>query len=315
MPAPQSAQPLDGGRCRSQNPHAVFFRGFASQIGQLMSRLPHRRLFFSPHDAAHQMDERRSPHAPARLQLLFGKANEVVSGRQADRRLIRCRRLHDHTSTLRTAAGATGHLRDQLKGSLGSAEVRLVQGGIGIDDSHQRDVGEIEPLGDHLRAQQNAHFAGAKGLQGFIVAAPPPHGVAVHPQTANVGELGLHFALEPLGSHAQVLQPRLIAGGTSRRRWNAVFAQVAQRRILDAMPRQRDVAVGTTKRLAATPAPQYRGMAADVQEQNHLPPVGQRTADARFQHPADRMTPLDLRVTADVDDSHRRQRPAAYPFG
>ena len=82
--------------------------------------------------------------------------------------------LHQHPAPFRPAARAAGHLRDQLKRPFGGAEVGQVQGRVGVDHADQRDVGKIEPLGDHLRAQQDAHLARAKRRQRPLVAAVAP---------------------------------------------------------------------------------------------------------------------------------------------
>ena len=79
--------------------------------------------------------------------------------------------LHQHAAALSPAAGAARHLRHQVKRPFGGAEVGQVQGRVGIDHADQRHVGKVEPLGDHLRAQQDVHLARAKRGQRLLVAA------------------------------------------------------------------------------------------------------------------------------------------------
>ena len=95
--------------------------------------------------------------------------------------------LHQHPAALRPAAGPARHLRDQLERPFGGAEIGQVQGRVGIDHPDQRDVGKIQPLGDHLRAQQDADLARAKRRQRPLVAAVGLHRVGVHPQASTLG--------------------------------------------------------------------------------------------------------------------------------
>ena len=60
------------------------------------------------------------------------------------------------------APGAAGHLREQLKRSLGCAKIRHPETDIGGDHSHQRHVRNVVAFGDHLRADENVEFALAK---------------------------------------------------------------------------------------------------------------------------------------------------------
>jgi hypothetical protein len=55
--------------------------------------------------------------------------------------------------------GAPGDLADELEGALGGAEVGLGERGVGVDDADEADIGEVEALGDHLRAEQELEFA------------------------------------------------------------------------------------------------------------------------------------------------------------
>ena len=69
------------------------------------------------------------------------------------------------------ASRAPGHLRQQLEGALGGAEIRHAQPDVGVHHAHQRDVRDVVALGDHLRADQNVVAALAEAVQNGLVAA------------------------------------------------------------------------------------------------------------------------------------------------
>ena len=63
-------------------------------------------------------------------------------------------RLEDDRALRPAATGAPCHLGEHLEGTLVCSEVALVEELVGIEDAHEGDAVEIEPLGDHLRADE-----------------------------------------------------------------------------------------------------------------------------------------------------------------
>ena len=98
-----------------------------------------------------------TPNFCALGQLAADEPFVVMQHRVADRRVIGAISLHQHATRPIAATRAAGHLGHQLEGTLGGAKVRQVQRRVGVDHPHERHVGEIESLGDHLGAQQNVH--------------------------------------------------------------------------------------------------------------------------------------------------------------
>ena len=87
--------------------------------------------------------------------------------------MLGAKRLHEHLAPARPTTGATGNLRQQLKRALAGPEVSPVQADVSIDHADHRHIGEIESLGDHLRAQENVDPAAvAKGVQHPAMAVP-----------------------------------------------------------------------------------------------------------------------------------------------
>src|SRR5438445_10384728 len=76
----------------------------------------------------------------AKLDLLFVKTGEVMAARVLDRRMKGCKGLNDDFPLDIAATSATGHLREQLKGSFARSKIRNVQAQIGVDASDQGDI-------------------------------------------------------------------------------------------------------------------------------------------------------------------------------
>ena len=102
---------------------------------------------------------------------------EVVAARVLNCRVKRRESLHENFALNIAAPGATGDLREELKRALASAEVRQVKADIRVYDAHQRDIGEIKPLGNHLRAEQDVDFAVTKRIKDAGMTARLAHRV------------------------------------------------------------------------------------------------------------------------------------------
>src|SRR5271169_5935926 len=98
----------------------------------------------------------------AKFDFLFVKTVEVVATRVLDRRMKRRERLHKNLALDVAATGATGDLREQLEGAFARAKIRLMQREVRVNDSNKRDVRKMQPLRDHLRADENVGLARAK---------------------------------------------------------------------------------------------------------------------------------------------------------
>ncbi len=117
----------------------------------------HRHLFLlAPHQNVGHGAERRVAHHAPEGQFLFVKSLVVLRRRYAHGIVIGIDGLDEHDPRHAAASRAPGHLREQLKGALGRAEIRHAQPHIRRHHAHQRDIGDVVPLGDHLRAHQNA---------------------------------------------------------------------------------------------------------------------------------------------------------------
>ena len=66
--------------------------------------------------------------------------------------------LDDHATRVLTATGATRDLLEEVERALPRAEVGHLEGVVGIDHTHERHLGKVQALGDHLRAEQHRAF-------------------------------------------------------------------------------------------------------------------------------------------------------------
>ncbi len=185
-----------------------------------------------------------------------------------------------------------------------------MQGRVGVHDPNERDLWEVEPLGDHLRADEDPHLARAKLGQGPLVAAGLLHRVGIHPQAGHVSKSGPHLGFEPLRPQATVVDAGKLALGTHGRRRHFKIAVVAQHDLGVSMMRERQFAVGTLHDLATLRALDVRREAASIEQQDDLSPLVERVPHGKLQLAADRATKdLLARFVAQVDRQHVGQRP------
>ena len=64
--------------------------------------------------------------------------------------------------------------------SLAGAEIWQMKCEIGVNDTHQRDVGKMQTFRDHLRAHQDVDLARAKTSQRIAVSFLPRHRIGIH---------------------------------------------------------------------------------------------------------------------------------------
>ena len=100
--------------------------------------------------------------------------------------------LDDDLAGAITTTGTAGDLLQQIVGALPCAEVRQLEGEVGIDHAHKGNLGKVEALGDHLGAQQHRAIGGIELFKQLLVRVLATRGIGVH---ANDGDiLGQHLA-------------------------------------------------------------------------------------------------------------------------
>ena len=116
------------------------------------------------------------------------------------------RSLNDDLSPQGPPSGSTRHLRQKLKDALAGSEIGEVEADVGVDGSDQRDIREIEALGDHLCAQKDVDLSTFDPSQDVVMGPFGARGVNVHAGDAGVGENFGEHPLDLLGPNAPVAQ-------------------------------------------------------------------------------------------------------------
>ena len=147
--------------------------------------------------------------AQPQLPLLRQEPLGVVPRRPDQGVVLRMARLDQHPAALGPPARAAGHLGEELEGSLGGAEIGQVEAGVGVHHADQRDVGEVEPLRDHLGADQEIHLAPLHRAEDPLVGPLGAGGVEVHARHPGAGIALRQQLLELLGPDAAHLLHRI----------------------------------------------------------------------------------------------------------
>ena len=103
------------------------------------------------------------------------KGPGVARGHGLDGGVVGLVGLHDGAPRPISSPGAPDRLGQQLPGALGGTLVGQVEGDVGRDDAHQRDLGDVEALGHEAGAHEHVGGAG-----GEVVDDPCRGSLALH---------------------------------------------------------------------------------------------------------------------------------------
>ena len=285
--------------------------------GQLALDLAHPALGDEGHllriataeDVPDEVAARRVAELGAAGQLGRGEALEVAALGELDGLGGRLEGLDDDRALEAAPPRAAGDLGEQLEGPLRRPEVRQLEGEVGVEDADQGDAREIEPLGDHLRAEEQVELAGAEVREHLAELVLARHGVGVDARHAGAGEeLGddLLGALRAMALPADVGRAARGARGRGRR---PVVAEVAAHGAVGPVQRQRHAAMRAGRRDAAGRADARARVAAAVEEEDGLLAAGEALAEGVDELPGEDGDALGVeRLAAHVDDAEGGQR-------
>ncbi len=135
--------------------------------------------------------------------------------------------LDQHPPAALPAPRPSRHLRQEVERPLAGPKIRQVERGVRRDHADEGHLREVEPLGDHLRADEEAHLPRLDRLVEVAVAAAARRGVPIHPgdwrDRKEPVQLGLH-PLRPGPPEPEVALPALAA---ELLRWLVEIAVVA----------------------------------------------------------------------------------------
>lgn len=150
-----------------------------------------------------------------------------------------------------------------------SAEIGDIERGVSIEDANEGNGREMEPFGDHLRANQHIGLACTELLKEFVMASFVLSGVGIEADGADMRKDRMECALDLFGAGAFKFKTiDGLASGTLRRNWKKLsVAEMAGEDVLPFVKGQADRAMGTVEYVSAHAA-DSRGMKASAVEKN-----------------------------------------------
>ena len=113
------------------------------------------------------------------------------------------------------AARTADDLCEQRKGLLKAAEIVVIELLIDRHHANERDIGEIQPLCDHLSAYHYVVFAVCEAVEQLFVRILARGGVGIHPDHPCLREQSGKLALDLLGAEAGIPDRILAALGAN----------------------------------------------------------------------------------------------------
>ena len=214
--------------------------------------------------------EGREVHLLAQLHFGFCKTIGIVPSGELDSRGLGIEGLDNNLAIQVTSPGAARHLGEQLEGALCGARVGDVQAQVCIQHAHQRHAGEVQPLGNHLGAQQNIGSVSAEIGQNIAQCVFARGDIGINALQPGLRETAAQHSLYLLGAVALQRDVCRVAIRAAGRHHLAVAADVAHKPVLRGVESHGQGAVLAVGHIAAFRALQGAGKTAAVQQQNHL---------------------------------------------
>ncbi len=229
--------------------------------------------------------------------------------------MLRVQRLDDRLARRLSPAGASDHLRQQLKRALRRAKVGKPEADVRRDDADERDRRKIVALGDHLRADEDVDLAPRDTPQDAGDRAAAPDGVAIDARDTRPRKPLAEVGLEPLGAEAGLLEVLAAARPALPRHRRRVVAVVAPDTALRAVIGQRHAAVRALERRAALAAEDRVANPRRFSSTSDCSPRLRRSSIACDERLAKRhVGPARGVLRAHVHDVHGGQRPVEHAF-
>ena len=137
----------------------------------------------------------------------------ILRAGKRDHVAVRVVGLNDGAPLHVAATRASDDLGQHGKGALGGTVIVHVKRGVGQQDAHKRDVGEVVPFGDHLRTDHDVGLAVAEFSKQLIHGEFCRGGVRIQTHDARVRQKRLQLLLHALRAKAVVSQVRGLTRG------------------------------------------------------------------------------------------------------
>src|SRR5690606_36951507 len=240
-PPPPLLDALQGARRGADHLHTIL-RPLPHEIAEpernLLGGVGGDTLLRTRHKDARQARMRRVDRRLPVTELLPHERVVVVRHSATHGVVIGRSRLDQHTAAARSTSGAPCNLAQKLEAPLGGTEIREVDPHVGVYHPDQRHVREIQPLGNHLGADQDVHVTSAKAIEDLGVPPLAAGGIHVHPRDPRRWVAISKKALGLLGTKATLANGGTAAGGTGAGRFLLVAAVVAYQSLREAVVRE-----------------------------------------------------------------------------
>src|SRR5688572_1929450 len=286
--------------------------------GRLIGRLHRLDFVGSTEDEIGQAHCRRIRREFAVEQLLRDKAAIIVFDGGAYGVVARETRLDEYEPTLGATPRPARHLCHQLERALRRTEVGKIEPDVSVNNSDERHVREVEPLGDHLCTEEDVDFATGDAIENVGVSPACGRGIDVHTRHTRRRQMVEQEALHLLSAESTFAYRRTAALHARQTNRLGVAAVVTRQALGRAMDRERNRAVRTGGHVAAGAALDKGGESAPVQQQDGLLAPSDGVAQGPIQrfreHPAEWIHCNRGTLHAHVDDLHLGHRATADTF-
>ena len=143
----------------------------------------------------------------------------VVLGCRLQRIVLGRVALEDYAPASSAASCAAGHLRQKLKSSFRAAKIRQIQTNVRGNDADKSDERQVQPFGDHLRADEDVGLMAGKSIEDLFMAALAPRSVAVPTQEAGPRRDLAHDLFDSLRTRAEEADSVAVASRAALGDW------------------------------------------------------------------------------------------------
>ena len=267
LPAVGVAQPLvEGGRGAKDADRGVVLANLLSECLAIADggclRLVYARKL-------KQVDEGWELPAAALGQGLVIKRGIILSQASLNHWVLGLICLHDHCSGVSRAPHSSHHLSKQLEDAFVGGVIGQGQASVSLHDSNGAQLRQVEPLGYHLRANDNIGCAIIEGLI-LLLEAACGAAVAIEANNMRLGPARCYLCLDEFCSNPAVDNICAMAGGAHRWHCGVVATDMALQLVTVGVEGERHKAAWALGCPAAVGAERYIGAATAVMKKQDL---------------------------------------------
>ena len=179
-------------------------------------------------------------------------------------------RLQHYPPTFILTPGSSRHLCHQLKGTFVRTEIRIVQHGVGIQNTYYTYMVKVQPFRHHLRTNQYICFPLFKIGDNLFIGSTGTGSIQIHAGHSRFREKNLNIIFNLFRSKTTIDQFCTFAGGTGFRQLIGIAAIMACQLVDSLMISQAHIAVLTFRHPAASTTFYHRCKSAAILKENDL---------------------------------------------